>query len=59
MVFGLDARIHAIIRPITTTNGVVLSEIEVSSPQFEDAVWEYGYRLVEHDGGIEVTQLRV
>lgn len=59
LVFGLDARIHVVIKPIPTRNGVVLSEIEVSSPQFENAVWEYGYRLAEHGGGINVTQLRV
>lgn len=59
LVFGLDARIHVVIRPIPTRNGVVLSEIEVNSPQFENAVWEYGYRLAENGGGINVTQLRV
>lgn len=58
LVFGLDARIHVIIQPIPTRNGVVLNEIEVSSPQFEDARWEYGYRLCERDGGMGVTGLR-
>lgn len=59
LVFGLDARIHVVVRPIPTRNGVVLNEIEVTSPQFQDAVWEYGYRLKEEGGGVEVTQLRV
>lgn len=58
LVFGLDARIHAHIAPVKTTAGVHLEEIVVRSPQFEEAVWEYGYR---HAGktGMEVTQLRV
>ena len=59
LVFGLDARIHVAIKPIPTRNGVIFSEIEVSSPQFDNAVWEYGYRLAEDDGGMQVTQLRV
>lgn len=59
LVFGLDARIHVLIQDIPTSNGIVLNEITVNSPQFLDAVWEYGYRLAERDGGIEVTQLRV
>ncbi|KAJ4301854.1 phosphomevalonate kinase [Kalmusia sp. IMI 367209] len=58
LVFGLDARIHAEIEPIRTKSGVTLSEIIVRSPQFRNAVWEYGYRLTEGDGGIAVTQLR-
>ena len=59
LVFALDARIHVVVQGIPTTNGVVLSEITVQSPQFQDAVWEYGYRLAERDGGINVTPLRV
>jgi len=59
LVFGLDARIHIVIQDIPTRNGVTLSEITVQSPQFLDAVWEYGYRLTERGGGINVTQLRV
>lgn len=58
LVFGLDARIHVVVQPIPTRNGVVLNEIEVCSPQFDDAVWEYGYRLCEKDGGMSVTALR-
>ena len=59
LVFGLDARIHVTVQPIRTRKGVAFSEIEVISPQFDDAVWEYGYRLRESDRGFHVTQLRV
>jgi len=59
LVFGLDARIHVVAQDIPTSSGVTLNEIVVSSSQFQDAVWEYGYRLSERDGGIKVTQLRV
>lgn len=59
LVFGLDARIHARIGPLETTSGVKLEEIIVRSPQFREAVWEYGYRVTEKGGGMEVTQLRV
>ena len=58
LVFGLDARIHILIQGIPTQSGVMLNEITVQSPQFKDAVWEYGYRLAERDGGVEVTQLK-
>lgn len=59
LVFGLDARIHVHVQPVNTTSGVTLSEVTVRSPQFSQAVWEYGYRLSERDGGIDVTPLRV
>ncbi|KAI5362903.1 Putative ribosomal protein S5 domain 2-type [Septoria linicola] len=59
LVFGLDARIHVLIEDIPTSKGIVLNEIVVKSPQFLDAVWEYGYRLTERNGGVQVTQLRV
>jgi phosphomevalonate kinase len=58
LVFGLDARIHVCIEPIQTKSGVTLHEIIVRSPQFKEAVWEYGYRLTEGNGGVCVTQLR-
>lgn len=58
LVFGLDVRIHVIVENIPTKKGVTLNEIVVTSPQFEGAVWEYGYRLADKDGGIKVTQLR-
>jgi phosphomevalonate kinase len=59
LVFGLDARIHAHIAPVKTEAGVHLEEIIVKSPQFREAIWEYGYRATEAGGGMEVTQLRV
>lgn len=58
LVFGLNARIHVVIKPVRTSSGVSLSEIIVNSPQFLGARWEYGYRLTEMNGGVEVTQLR-
>ncbi|KAF1956403.1 Phosphomevalonate kinase [Byssothecium circinans] len=58
LVFGLDARVHVEVEPIQTKSGVSLSEILVKSPQFREAVWEYGYRLTEGDGGIAVYPLR-
>lgn len=58
LVFGLDARIHVIVTPINALTGVILQEIVVTSPQFQNAVWEYGYRLDEDNGGMKVTQLR-
>ncbi|KAF2765225.1 ERG8, Phosphomevalonate kinase [Teratosphaeria nubilosa] len=58
LVFGLDARIHVVVQDIPTRNGVILNEIVVKSPQFKDAVWEYGYRLSDRQGGMTVTQLR-
>ncbi|KAK1821648.1 phosphomevalonate kinase [Friedmanniomyces endolithicus] len=59
LVFGLDARIHVTVQAIPTSSGVTLNEIVVQSPQFQDAAWEYGYRLAERDGGMSVTPLRV
>ena len=59
LVFGLDARIHVHVQQIPTTSGVILNEVVVQSPQFQDAVWEYGYRLAGRNGGIAVTALRV
>jgi phosphomevalonate kinase len=65
LVFGLSARIHVLISPLTSSpEGVSISEILVSSPQFVDAVWNYGYRFREgseasgaSSAGVEVTQL--
>ena len=59
LVFGLDARIHVHIQTLKTAAGVSLEEIVVRSPQFNGALWEYGYRVTERHGGIQVTQLRV
>ncbi|KAL6708475.1 phosphomevalonate kinase [Coniothyrium glycines] len=59
LVFGLDARIHTVVEPIKTRPGVSISEIIVTSPQFREAIWEYGYRSQTDDAGIKVTQLSV
>jgi phosphomevalonate kinase len=59
LVFGLDARIHTVVEPIKTRAGVFISEIVVTSPQFREAIWEYGYRSQAEDGGIALTQLSV
>lgn len=59
LVFGLDARIHTVVEPIPTKSGVTISEIVVKSPQFQGAIWEYGYRSSSEDAGITVTQLSV
>lgn len=58
LVFGLSARIHIVVEDIDTSSGVQLSEIVVESPQFREAVWNYGYHLTEEHGGIQVTQLQ-
>ncbi|KAG4428342.1 hypothetical protein IFR05_016176 [Cadophora sp. M221] len=58
LVFGLSARIHVIVQDIESSSGVELSEIVVQSPQFREATWNYGYRLAENQGGVEVTQLQ-
>ena len=57
LVFGLSARIHVQVQDIETSSGVELSEIVVQSPQFREALWNYGYHLKEAHGGVEVTQL--
>jgi hypothetical protein len=59
LVFGLDARIHTVVKPISMRAGVTISEITVKSPQFNEAIWEYGYRSQFQDAGISVTQLSV
>lgn len=60
LVFGLDARIHCVVQEVPSkNNGVTLHEITVRSPQFENAVWEYGYTMVENDGGMQMRPLRM
>lgn len=58
LTFGLDARVHVHVKPITTTSGVAFSAITVRSPQFLNAIWEYGYRLTAAQGGVHITELR-
>ncbi|KAF3347896.1 hypothetical protein VdG2_04132 [Verticillium dahliae VDG2] len=58
LVFGLSARISVLAGELTSgVEGVQLSEVVVSSPQFEGAGWRYGFRLGE--GGVQVTELQV
>ncbi len=59
LIFGLSARINVIAQEIHTSEGIQLSEIVVESPQFLDSQWRYGYKLLDEDGGIKVTQLQV
>lgn len=59
LVFGLSARISVIAREISTSAGVQLQEIVVTSPQFQDSQWRYGYHLTPDGGGLKVTQLYV
>ncbi|KAF1915143.1 ribosomal protein S5 domain 2-type protein [Ampelomyces quisqualis] len=59
LVFSLDARIHTVVEPVQVKAGVDISGIVVRSPQFHDAIWEYGYRSQAEDAGISVTQLSV
>lgn len=58
LVLGLSARIHIVVQDVETSSGVDLSEIIVQSPQFKGAVWKYGYRQTESEGGVSVTQLK-
>ncbi|KAI9052847.1 hypothetical protein LZ554_003120 [Drepanopeziza brunnea f. sp. 'monogermtubi'] len=58
LVFGLSARIHVVVQDIVTGSAVELAEIVVHSPQFREATWKYGYRLVGDQCGVEVTQLQ-
>jgi phosphomevalonate kinase len=59
LVFGLSARINAIAKEIETSQGVQLQEIVVTSPQFPESQWRYGYHLAPEHGGILVTQFQV
>ncbi|KAM0274338.1 hypothetical protein ACHAQH_007933 [Verticillium albo-atrum] len=58
LVLGLSARISVLAGELSSdVEGVQLSEVVVSSPQFEGAGWRYGFRLGE--GGVQVTELQV
>ncbi|CRK44079.1 hypothetical protein BN1723_005996, partial [Verticillium longisporum] len=57
LVFGLSARTSVLAGELASgVEGVQLSEVVVSSPQFEGAGWRYGFRLGE--GGVQVTELQ-
>jgi phosphomevalonate kinase len=58
LVFGLSARVHVVVEPLASSEGVQIQEILVRSPQFKDAEWRYGYRVVEGDAGVEILQLK-
>ncbi|KAL2070619.1 hypothetical protein VTL71DRAFT_13645 [Oculimacula yallundae] len=59
LVFGLSARIHVIVQDVDDASPQTgAPEIVVQSPQFRDATWKYGFRLVEDLGGVQVTQLQ-
>jgi phosphomevalonate kinase len=53
LVFSMDARIHTVVEPIQTKAGVTISEIVVTSPQFKEAIWEYGYRFLAAFHGLK------
>lgn len=64
LTFGLDARIHAVVREWEAPGngrdgegeGAERSLVEVRSPQFEDAVWRYGIGMLGEGGGVEVAE---
>ena len=64
-VFALDARIHVVVqqlkRPRSANAPAGETEPEegtviVRSPQFLDAVWEYGVQRCENGGGVKAVQ---
>ena len=54
LVFGLSARIHVVARPVA---GAGKGRIGVYSSQFRDAQWNYSCDLLNHDRGVQVSQL--
>lgn len=68
-VFALNARIHVIVQQLqrghrrgaSGTGSVEAPEededcVVVRSPQFLDAVWEYGVQRCDNGGGVKVVQ---
>jgi hypothetical protein len=66
-VFALDARIHVIVQQLqrghrrgvstsTETEEEAQDTVVVRSPQFLDAVWEYGVQRCANGGGVKVVQ---
>ena len=58
LVFGLSARIHVVAQDVITSSGNTPSEIVVESPQFRDALWRYGYTILETTSAVGVAQLQ-
>lgn len=58
LVLGLSARINVV--AATIYNGPVphVSEIFVTSPQFLNAEWRYGFQFGSDDAGVTVTQVQ-
>lgn len=54
LVFGLDARIHVAVQHLSGREDPSRSEIIVTSPQFENARWQYEYQETEGNGGIQI-----
>lgn len=65
-VFALDARIHVVVEQLRKSHhhhrNDELGEDEdediiiVRSPQFTDAVWQYGIERCSHGGGVKAIQ---
>lgn len=55
LVFGLSARIHVLVQDVKEE--LEKAEIEVESPQFQKALWLYGFESVGSGGGVKVVQL--
>jgi phosphomevalonate kinase len=58
LVFGLSARIHAVIQDIDQNAEKGIPEILVQSPQFRDAEWKYSYHINEATKAVDVTQVQ-
>ena len=52
LVYGLDARIHAIVKPVASAGGA--PAILARSPQFKDASWSYA--ILQKPNCIEVEE---
>lgn len=52
LVFGLDARIHVSVQPLSDdAEASAPGTIVVKSPQFRNAVWKYVAEKVRENGG--------
>lgn len=60
-VFALNARIHVVVEQLQRAHrrgatGEEEDSVIVRSPQFLDAVWEYGVQQCDNGGGVKVVQ---